>query len=235
MAKKNRNSKTPITAPKKKNTFAIWVTTAAVAAVAVIVAVVVWGNSQSGGPARLPDAAAASNIIEPDGGIRVKEGDKTVGVYLDPMCPACRAFEQSYTPVIEEQEGLGLVFHPIAILDRLSQGTLYSTRSAASIYAVAVASPESVSDYVKSLYANQPAEGSTGLPNDQLISLAEQSGATITEADIEKWQKYVVGAVRSVPIGPGASGVVTPTVTLDDKFITRSGNPATDIAGWVGQ
>jgi len=234
MAKKNRNSKTAVTAPKK-NMFAIGVTTAAVVVLGVIITLVVWLNNQSSGPARLPDAASSSSVIESDGGIRVKDGADTVGVYLDPMCPACRAFEQSYTPLIMQQEDLGLVFHPIAILDRLSQGTLYSTRSAASIYAVAVASPESVSDYVKSLYANQPAEGSTGLPNDQLISLAAQSGATITEADIEQWQKYVSSAVRSVPIGPGASGVVTPTVTLNDEFVNRSGNPNTDIAGWVSK
>ena len=149
------------------------------------------------------------------------------------MCPACRAFEESYTPLIMEQDGLGLVLHPIAILDRLSQGTLYSTRSAASIYAVAVASPGSVSDYVKSLYDNQPPEGSTGLTNEQLIQYAQDSGADITEADIEQWQKYVTNAVRSVPVGPGAAGVVTPTVTVDGVFANRTGNPASDIAVWV--
>lgn len=235
MAKKNRSPKSPIVAPKKTNHFAVWVTTATVVVIGVIVAFVVWANNQAGGPARLPESAAGSSVIQADGGIQVKEGSKTLGVYIDPMCPACRAFEESYTPLIMEQDDLGLVFHPIAILDRLSQGTLYSTRSAASIYAVAVASPESVSDYVKSLYDNQPAEGNAGLTNEQLIEYAKASGADISDADIEEWQKYVTNAVRSVPVGPGAAGVVTPTVTLDDKFVSRTGNPATDIATWVGQ
>lgn len=235
MAKKNRTAKSPIVTPKKTNHFAVWVTAATVVVIGVIVALVVWANNQAGGPARLPDAAAGSSIIQADGGIQVKDGPKTVGVYIDPMCPACRDFEESYTPLIMEQDGLGLVLHPIAILDRLSQGTLYSTRSAASIYAVAVASPESVTDYVKSLYDNQPAEGSEGLTNEQLIEYAKASGADISDADIEEWQKYVTNAVRSVPVGPGAAGVVTPTVTLDDEFVSRTGNPAADIATWVGQ
>lgn len=235
MSKKSRNTKSDAITPKKSSTFAVWVTVAAVLVIGAIVAFVVWANSQAGGPARLPDAASSSSIIQADGGIQVKEGAKTVGVYIDPMCPACRAFEESYTPLIMQQDSLGLVFHPIAILDRLSQGTLYSTRSAASIYAVATASPDSVSGYVKALYANQPAEGTPGPTNEQLIGLAKASGANITEADIVKWQKYVVNAVRSVPVGPGAAGVVTPTVTLDDKFVSRTGNPSTDIAAWVGQ
>ncbi len=234
MAKKNRTPK-PLVPEKKTNMFAVWVTAAVIVLVGVIVAAVVWVNNQTGGPARLPDAAANSSIIEDDGGIQVKEGSKTVGVYIDPMCPACRAFEESYTPLIMEQDELGLVFHPISILDRLSQGTQYSTRSAASIYAVAVASPDSVADYVKNLYANQPAEGSSGLTTGQLIELAAQSGATISEGNIEEWQRYVTNAVRSVPVGPGAQGVVTPTVTVDDEFVSRSGNAASDIAGWVGQ
>lgn len=235
MSKKNRNSKSPVIAPKKTSAFTVWVTTATVVVIGVIAALVVWANSQAGGPARLPDSAAGSSVIQADGGIQVKEGPKTLGVYIDPLCPACREFEETYTPLVMEQDGLGLVLHPIAILDRLSQGTLYSTRSAASIYAVAVAAPDSVADYVKSLYDNQPAEGSEGLTNEQLIGYAKASGANITDADIEEWQKYVTNAVRSVPVGPGAAGVVTPTVTLDDKFVNRTGNPATDIATWVGQ
>lgn len=235
MAKKNRNSKSPVIAPKKTSAFTVWVTAAAVVVIGIIVALVVWVNNQTGGPARLPDSASGTSIIQADGGIQVKEGPKTLGVYIDPMCPACREFEKTYTPLIMSQDGLGLVFHPIAILDRLSQGTLYSTRSAASIYAVAVASPDSVADYVKSLYDNQPSEGSEGLTNQQLIEYAKASGASISDADIKEWQKYVTNAVRSVPVGPGAAGVVTPTVTLDDKFVNRTGNPTTDIAKWVGQ
>jgi protein-disulfide isomerase len=234
MAKKNK--KPPVVIPQKKGpSFAVWVTTAAVVVILALVALVVWVNGQAGGPARLPDAAAGSSVIQEDGGIVVKDGPTEVGVYIDPMCPACRDFEENYTPLIMENDEFGLKFHPISILDRMSQGTEYSTRSSASIYAVAVASPDATADYVENLYANQPSEGSPGFSNEELVALAADLGATISEDDIDAWTKYVRNAVRTTPIPEGATGVSTPTVTINGEAVNRSGNPETDIQGWLGQ
>ena len=57
------------------------------------------------------------------------------------MCPVCNQFEQLYGPEIQNLVDDGTItlgIHPIAILDRLSQGTEFSTRAANAMYCVAV-------------------------------------------------------------------------------------------------
>lgn len=49
------------------------------------------------------------------------------------------------------QRGWDLI-HPVALFTRKIPGADYNSRSSASIYAVAVASPELFSDYVETLF-----------------------------------------------------------------------------------
>ncbi len=48
--------------------------------------------------------------------------------------------------------------HPIAILDRFSQGTEFSSRSAGAAFCVAESDSDLYFDYAKVLFENQPAE-----------------------------------------------------------------------------
>ena len=89
--------------------------------------------------------------------------------YIDFMCPICNQFEQSYGTAIQglvDDGTITLGIHPIAILDRSSQGTKYSTRAANAMYCVAVADADAVMPFMQAMYANQPQEGSTGLTDD---------------------------------------------------------------------
>ncbi len=106
-----------------------------------------------------------------------------VTVYVDYMCPACGAFEQTYGTMLENYIGSGditLSVFPLNFLDATSMGAKYSTR-AANLFGCVV---EQQPDYAFALHnrllsANvQPSEGTSGLTDDQLIEQAELAGAT---------------------------------------------------------
>lgn len=230
MAKRNKNQKSYTPPKKKHNSFALWVTAGVVVVFAAIIGVVSFVNSQVGEAPTVPSAAAGSAIVQSDGGTVLQEGVANVAVFIDPMCPACRQFEETYTPEILATDDIGLTIHPITILDRMSGGTLFSTRASASIYAVAVAAPETTADYVEALFAAQPQEGGSGLTNAEIIAIADGVGATITENDISTYEKFVQRVTKFTPTAPNA-GIVTPTVYVNGEVFTLT-NPTADIETW---
>lgn len=113
-----------------------------------------------------------------------------VAVYFDYMCPVCGAFEAINGPVLaklRERGEIVIEYRPVSILDRTSQGTRYSTRAAAAAALVADRMPEAFVDFNNLLYANQPEEGTSGLTDEQLASLATQAGvpAEVASAIVE--------------------------------------------------
>ena len=105
--------------------------------------------------------------------------------------------------------------------------TQYSTRSANAAAAVQSADPKAFQAFHDLLYANQPAENSSGLPDSQLIDYAVQAGAarTAVESAITS-QKYVtwVAAQTDTFSSKGFNG--TPTVVLDGKQLGSSSIPS---------
>lgn len=209
--------------------FAFFTTAIAVLAIAAIAAIAVFANGQARPSTDLPESAGSSTVIQGDGGIVITEGDIEVDVFIDPLCPACKNFEELYTPVLLAEDSVGMTIHPISILDRASAGTKYSTRSAASVYAVAVAAPDKVAEYVDSLFQTQPDEGTPGLSNEALIAAAESVGADISEADITEFTRFVSGITLETPRSPSGS-IATPTVTVDGDFFAVTGDPLADLA-----
>jgi protein-disulfide isomerase len=179
-------------AQSKPNWFAIGISIAVVVVLVALGAVVVWLNNQAtdAGP------APSSKILDADSGaISYGDGKDTVAVYIDFMCPICNDFEQTYGEQLKKaaEEGkITLEYHPISILDRFSQGTNYSSRSANAVFCVAENAPDATLDYMNTLFENQPEENSTGLTDEQLADFATQVGAEkatscITEGTYEKW------------------------------------------------
>ena len=104
----------------------------------------------------------ASNIDAETGAIAVGDGPDQLATYIDFMCPVCGQFEELYGETIEglvDDGSITLNIHPISILDRASQGTEFSTRSANAMYCVAVADAEASLPFLQAMYANQPEEG----------------------------------------------------------------------------
>ncbi|MDR6866732.1 protein-disulfide isomerase [Microbacterium resistens] len=176
----------------RTNGFAIGISIAVVVVLVALGGVVIWLNNKAtdAGP------APKSEILNTDTGALTYGGGKdVVAVYLDFQCPICNTFEQQYGEKLEkaaEDGKITLEYHPIAILDRYSQGTLYSSRSAAAAFCVAESNPDKYLDYAKTLFANQPKENSPGLDNDQLIEFAKEVGADKAASCItdEKYVKY---------------------------------------------
>ena len=103
-----------------------------------------------------------------------------VDMYEDFQCPHLPAFESTDGATLKawQQQGIvQLVYHPVAFLDQASS-TDYSTRALMAAASVQDSSPTAFQAFHDLLYANQPAEGSAGLPDSQLADLAAQAGAT---------------------------------------------------------
>ena len=215
---------------RKTNWFAIWVSVAVVVVLVGVGALVVWMNNSASTPD--PVVTPDSAVINPDtGAIAVGDGDQSMDTYIDFMCPVCNQFEQAYGEAIQGLVTDGTItlnIHPISILDRASQGTEYSTRAANAMYCVAAADGTAAVPFMQAMFANQPEEGSTGLTNDQILSIAELAGVTGIDACVNdgEYSGYVTAMTEKTPVAPGASGIGTPTIAINGEVIANSTLPA---------
>ena len=179
-----------------------------------------------------PDKAAAS-APPPAGadaaGVRVGTGPVTVDVYLDFMCPHCRDFEDKAADTLAKLVSDGaatVVYHPLAFLDSASS-TKYSSRSAAA--AGCAADAGTFVEYAAALYAQQPAEGSAGLSETQLVNLASVAG--ITDPAFEqcvRTDKHLawVDGVTEQAVKKGVRG--TPTIFVNGQSVDADPQAITD-------
>ncbi|UNK71640.1 thioredoxin domain-containing protein [Microbacterium sp. H1-D42] len=198
----------------KTNWFAIGISAAVVVVLVALGGVVLWMNNQANDPGAAPTGSEIFNAET--GAISFGDGEDTVSVFLDFQCPACKSFEEQMGPALEQAAEAGkitLEYHPIAILDRYSQGTEYSSRSAGAAICVAENNPDLYLDYAKTLFANQPAENTSGLPTEQLAQFATQVGADDSVACItdETYRKYGAAQAKAHEIGG------TPTVDVNGE------------------
>lgn len=162
-------------------------------AVIAIVALVIVNSIKPVGPG--PENMASDGIQLSQGAIATEtpalkagaepvanERDAEAGIldiqmYVDYFCPICNDFETAngdYITSLLENGKTTVEIHPIAILDRASLGTKYSTRAANAAACVANYSPNQFYDFHNLMYENQPAENTEGLSDDELVGLASQ-------------------------------------------------------------
>jgi protein-disulfide isomerase len=200
----------------------IGVLVALVALIAVTVAVIVGQAGRSGLNAVAAPAGADESggiVVGRDGVGQPTPDAPTVAVYSDFLCPFCAMFEETNAEMLEELRTTGeatLVYHPVAYLDRLSNGTQYSTRSAQAAAVVADAAPEQFVDFWTTLFANQPAENSPGLDDGEIARLALGVGVPQDVVDTfgdGRFTEWVTAAseqaTRDLP------RPATPTVLID--------------------
>ena len=162
-------------------------------------------------------------------GVGTRGDGVTVDIYLDPMCPWCGVVEQVNGADLADliaQDGVTVVYHPVSILDRLSHGSLYSTRAVNALGVVADRAPEAFPAFLGALFAEgtQPEEATKGLDDDELASLATKAGvpddvvATFT-ARTDSGRTFAGWAAATAQLIPAdAQGrVVTPAVLIDGK------------------
>jgi protein-disulfide isomerase len=131
---------------------------------------------------------------------KVGDGDVTLTIYFDFMCPICGQFEQINGDDISTllaDGGTTVEYHPISFLDSKSNGTFYSTRAANAAAIVADKAPAQFAQFVSEMYKDQPAEGSSGR----------------TDAEIEK---------IATDLGVPADVAATFTTTVDGTYTTKA-------------
>lgn len=149
-------------------------------------------------------------------------------IYLDFMCPICNQFEQINAADIDalrEEGTVSVYYHPISILDRASNGTEYSTRAASAAGVVADQSPENYLAFTAALFANQPAEGTSGLDDATIASIAVSAGVPQEIADALKngeFEKWVTAATQRAS-ADGMQG--TPTVMVNGVVLDQNDVP----------
>jgi protein-disulfide isomerase len=196
------------------------------AAVLLVVAVVVVIVVQSGRTATSADAAVPANTV--DGGTTIVVGSAdapvTVDLYEDFQCPNCKAFEDATGQTLAQLIADGTVqahYHGMAFLDT-SANDEYSTRALNAAAAVVdAAGPDAFEAFHDLLFANQPAEGGTGLTDDQLVGYASQAGAGGAAVQQEIRDLTYGDWVTNVTDQASKDGVTgTPTVLVDGTTLS---------------
>jgi protein-disulfide isomerase len=167
-------------------------------------------------------------------------GTLDIQMYVDYLCPICGQFEETngeYIGSLVENGNVTLEIHPISILDRLSQGTKYSTRAVNATACFANYEPNLFYDFHNALFANQPAENTTGLSDDELIILAEGVGGGANIAECIRSQEFKGWAAASttralngpIPNSNIEQVVGTPTVLVNGL---KYEGPVNDLASF---
>lgn len=145
----------------------------------------------------------------------------TVAVYEDFQCPICHDFETATRDQLSaalDDGRIKIEYRMVAFLDRASS-TDYSSRA---LNAAAVVLDTSGQDVFVTfhdlLFDNQPAEGSAGLSDDELVAFAVEAGAEESAVrdgiENEDFGQWVINATDQMS-KDGVNG--TPTVFVDGK------------------
>lgn len=160
------------------------------------------------------------------------DGAPIVKVYLDFQCPGCQAFEDANGQTLSNLAADGsivLEYEPVAILDRMSGGNKFSTRSSNMTACIADSGQtELLPDVMLALFAQQPGEGDEGMDDAQLFSIAESAGVdldapvnaeeTATVRDCVTgiaFDRYVEANTQTALNDEGMEG--TPYITIDGE------------------
>jgi protein-disulfide isomerase len=166
-------------------------------------------------------------------------------MYIDYLCPICGDFETTNGEQITDWVAAGnatVEIHPISILDRLSKGTEYATRAANAAACVANYDPDNFLDFNVAMFADQPAENTTGLTDAELTRLVEGAGVTSPEvasciAD-QTYSGWVDASTQRALEGPIPNSDITqvkgtPTVLVNGVQYTGSNSDATIFEAFV--
>ena len=173
-------------------------------------------NSQSSSSYSTP-----AHAVQDNSGIPISSGTVQVDVWLDFLCPVCKQFETSAQSTIDSLVSSGkitMVYHPVAILDRSTDPPGYSTRTAAA--SGCAADLNKFPEFLKALYAQQPAEGSAGLTDDQVIQIGGSVGLIDPAfATCVRDGKYTSWAAHTTDVFSAKGYTGTPTVVVAGKVL----------------
>lgn len=208
--------------------------------IAVMIGVMIWAVAKPGSAGVAAGALVAPAGATENGAVVIGKADApvTVSIYADFMCPYCGQFERANGDDLAAAVDAGtakLEIHPMAFLDAQSAGTKYSTRAANAFVTVANTDPALAWKFDRLLYANQPAEGSSGLSDAELVAYAQQAGVPASVTDTFSKQLYVpwVQQITTQAFDSGITG--TPTVKVNGVVFTGDVYSAGPLAAAIRQ
>jgi len=197
-----------------------WIAIIALGALAIggVVGWTIYASNRASGVNTPAETNSAGN------GIVTGSGPVVVEDYVDFLCPYCKVYHDDAAVNVAKllaENKITLIQHPVAYLDRFSTNN-YSTRASAA--SGCAADDGHFQEYVNVLFANQPAEGSAGPTDDQLIKLGTDNGLSENFARCVRDKKYVTWA-KKVSDDAGEAGVTgTPTVFVNGKKVQATAN-----------
>ena len=164
-----------------------------------------------------PPETAPAEVVAPGAEAEAGKPVKVV-LYVDFICPVCKNFEAQYNEqltALRNEGKISVEYRALGFLDNRSS-TNYSSRAANAAACVVNESPEKYAEFVDSLFANQPAEGSAGLSDDKLKTMATDIGANNIDTCIDgkTYRPYVKFTTKQAA-AVGITG--TPTVFVDGQ------------------
>ncbi|WP_100448084.1 DsbA family protein [Glycomyces xiaoerkulensis] len=204
-------------ARRRKTVFGVAIG-AAVLLIGGLLAVGIWLNREPEREINEPSAATTGDYA-----VRVGDGPVVVDLYVDYLCPACKQFEATYAEDLQGWVDDGSVtvnYHPIAILDRLSEGTEYSTRAASAAVCAADVGEQEFLDFTVAMYEGQPAENTPGLSDEEIKAVGSGVGLGADwEAcvDEESYAGWVGEGTEHATSDQGVQG--TPTARVDGEDV----------------
>src|SRR5690625_4818735 len=202
---------------KRARTITILSTVAGLTVLAVLIMVIVAQGSKS--PMEAVEHQPR-NVV--DGKVQfgdVDNADVEAIVFSDYMCPHCNTFETVNGADLKEladTDGVVVSYYPVSYLDAASQGTRYSTRSSNAAMCVADLAKDSFVEFHESVFANQPAQNTPGLPDDELVELAIAAGApeSVRECIVDgEFNDYVSAISQHASVEHEVTG--TPTSIIN--------------------
>ncbi|GAA2678465.1 DsbA family protein [Actinoplanes palleronii] len=206
---------------ERRRTVTLW-TSVAVVAVLIIAGVI--GYSMVSGKDEKTQTALVTPSVAVDEGtaFAVGSGPVTVDLYEDFMCPICKNFESASSAGLRQLATAGKVtlrYHVVSILDRASNGTEYSTRSAGA--AAAAAEEGKFTEFHDALYADQPEENSDGLSNAKIIEIGKSIGLTSDKfAEAVNAGMYTAWATKATETFSARHFNGTPTIVVNGTQVT---------------
>lgn len=200
----------------------------------LVVLVSVIGIGVQSNRSKIQGSVTASNASVTNGVVLGNKSAKvTVDLFEDFQCPACEQFHTATGADLATLISAGQAqvrIHMVAFLDASSSGNQYSTRAANAGYCASDISPQMFFAYYDYLYSTQkgqpiqPAEGSNGRTDTDLINYAGAVGITGTalttfQTCVQTEQhKSLVQAATNDWSQRGFTG--TPTVLVNGKQLT---------------
>jgi protein-disulfide isomerase len=164
-----------------------------------------------------PPQTAPAEVVAPGAEAEAGKPVKVV-LYIDFICPVCKNFEAQYNEQLTSLRNEGKIsveYRALGFLDNRSS-TNYSSRAANAAACVVNESPEKYAEFVDSLFANQPAEGSAGISDNDLKKMATDIGAKPIDTCVDdKTYRPFVKFTTKEAAAIGVTG--TPTVFVDGQ------------------